>query len=335
MTNSAVSIIICTRNRAESLRETLASIASCHVPPDLSAELLVVDNGSTDHTQQVIAEASVPNMPVRTVIEQKRGLSNARNRALQEATGDVLLFTDDDVRVPLDWIGRMCGPIVRGEADAVAGGVRLAQHLERDWLVGEIRGWLACTGGLIDPDRPDRFVGANAALGRQILARVPRYDEELGAGALGFAEETLFAAQMTEAGYRLAGALHVEVEHHPDPLRFCTQSFIDMAGRLGDSSAYMFKHWTHKPCRAVTAKCAYYGVMLAWWELRRRLLRGERKGPSQGHLNAAFQYRFHRYLIQHRGTPPNYERRGLVKRPGIGARCAAVGPVTDSDTLVP
>jgi glycosyltransferase involved in cell wall biosynthesis len=54
--NTVVSIIICTRNRADSLRETLASIGRCDVPADLPAELLVIDNGSTDHAREV-AEA--------------------------------------------------------------------------------------------------------------------------------------------------------------------------------------------------------------------------------------------------------------------------------------
>src|SRR5687768_15493346 len=118
-----VSIVICTRNRADSLRETLVSMGNCQVPSHLPSELLVVDNGSTDHTRQVAEQAALANMPVRYIHEPRRGQSHARNRGLIEAIGDIFLFTDDDVRVPETWIERMCRPIADNEADAVVGGV--------------------------------------------------------------------------------------------------------------------------------------------------------------------------------------------------------------------
>jgi glucosyl-dolichyl phosphate glucuronosyltransferase len=68
-----VSIIICTRNRAESLLQTLESIGQCEIPADMPAELLVVDNGSVDHTREVVEQTALPNMRVRYVLEPKKG----------------------------------------------------------------------------------------------------------------------------------------------------------------------------------------------------------------------------------------------------------------------
>ena len=95
---ATITLLICTRNRAESLRQTLASIARCDVPADAPVELLVVDNGSSDETRRVVETAELPRMEVRYVFESKPGLSNSRNAGLAAARGEILLCTDDDVR---------------------------------------------------------------------------------------------------------------------------------------------------------------------------------------------------------------------------------------------
>src|SRR6478752_3643594 len=118
-----VSIIICTRNRADSLKFTLESIGRMTVPIEWNAELLVVDNGSTDHTSTVVSEARLNNVTLRYLSEPTPGQCHARNAGLRAAAGKVILFTDDDIRVPSNWVAAMCGPILSGEADAVAGAV--------------------------------------------------------------------------------------------------------------------------------------------------------------------------------------------------------------------
>lgn len=102
-----VSIIICTRNRAAHLQKTLRALGATSVPPQLEIELLVVDNGSTDRTALVV-EANAPRgWSVHRVVESEPGVARARNRGIAETAGDVLLFTDDDVRVSREWIGPM------------------------------------------------------------------------------------------------------------------------------------------------------------------------------------------------------------------------------------
>ena len=118
-----VSIIICTWNNTASLRATIEAVGRVSVPADLPAELVVVDNASTDDTPRVIESARLTNMPVRRLLERERGKCRALNRALRETAGDILLFTDEDVRPPANWIEGMCRPISQGRADVVAGGV--------------------------------------------------------------------------------------------------------------------------------------------------------------------------------------------------------------------
>ncbi len=277
MTASKVSVVICTRDRAESLRETLASIGRLTVPPGMAAELVVVDNGSTDGTAAVVHGAGLINLPVRHVVEPAAGLSRARNAALRAtAAADVVLFTDDDVRVPPDWLAGMCGPILAGRADAVAGGVHFTPEYET-LLAREPfrsrRGWFASTDDW-DPGQTALIVGANMALGRRVIAGVGEFDPELGAGALGFGEESVYTWRLRQAGFRLVSALDVSVEHHFDRGRLTRATLLSMARRMGASQAWIEYHWAggaalRRPFRVWRAWALWWAERLrapwTWW----------------------------------------------------------------------
>ena len=108
----SISIIVCTANRAESLEMTLRSISETEVPDDVDVELLVINNGTDSATSEIANAESLAHLHPRCVFEPRRGKGHACNRALAEAKGEVLLWTDDDVRVPKDWIEPMCRPIL-------------------------------------------------------------------------------------------------------------------------------------------------------------------------------------------------------------------------------
>lgn len=97
-----VTVAICTWNRAALLDQTLARMREL-VAPGVEWELLVVNNNSTDHTDAVI-EKHASALPLRRLLETKQGLSNARNCAVENARGDFLIWTDDDVLVDPNWL---------------------------------------------------------------------------------------------------------------------------------------------------------------------------------------------------------------------------------------
>ncbi len=76
-----ITVAICTLNRDKLLRLTLKSVAAMRLPADLDWELVVVNNGCTDRTDEIIA-AFAGRLPVRREFEPQRGISNARNRAV-------------------------------------------------------------------------------------------------------------------------------------------------------------------------------------------------------------------------------------------------------------
>ena len=99
------SIVIATYNRAADLRETLTSLAG--LQPDGPWEVIVVDNNSPDDTRAVVqaAAASFP-VPLRYLFEREQGRSPALNCGIRAAAGAIIVTTDDDVRVPADWLNR-------------------------------------------------------------------------------------------------------------------------------------------------------------------------------------------------------------------------------------
>ena len=250
MSSFAVSIVICTRDRAASLQKTLASLEAMAVPEPCDAELLVVDNGSSDETAAVIDAFRPDALRVRALREPRPGKSRALNTALRSAHGEVFLFTDDDVRVPRDWIAGMTRPIMEDEADAVAGWVRLAPYLNHSAMNPQTAALLAATTGQIDPNAPERLVGANMAVHRRVFDVISGFDVELGPGQLGLEEDTLFSLQIRHLGMRIVGAPDVVVEHRPGKDRITREALRQAAERVGRSDAYVSYHWRHQGSRA-------------------------------------------------------------------------------------
>ncbi len=98
-----VTVAICTWNRARLLDRTLAELRGQRVPNGVEWELVLVDNNCTDDTAAV-AEKHSGALPIRHVVEAKQGHSHARNRAIDEARGELILWTDDDVLASGNWI---------------------------------------------------------------------------------------------------------------------------------------------------------------------------------------------------------------------------------------
>ena len=311
MSSFVASIIICTHNRADSLRETLRAMARCAVPPEAPTELLIVDNGSTDGTRAVVDEAEVPRMTVRYLFEPAVGQCHARNLGLREACGEVILFTDDDVQPPENWLAEMCGPILRGEADAVAGGVRIAPGLERPWFnQGLFRTRLASTDQL-DAENPATMVGANMAFSRRVLEKVERFDVALGPGALGFEDDALFAHQLLHAGYRLQPRLDVMVEHHFDVSRLNRASMLLIAQRAGRSLAYVWHHWEHRSLRWPFLRWLKAIFHLTWWRLTHVRTWWVKREINWEEWNWARWVAFYPEFLKASRQPRNYERFGL------------------------
>ena len=118
-----VTVALCTWNRADILDQTLARFRDLRVPPGVGWELLAVDNNSPDGTAAVLARhAADGKLPLVPLFEGKQGLSHARNKALDHARGDWVLWTDDDVLVDPDWLTAAVAATERHPDAAILGG---------------------------------------------------------------------------------------------------------------------------------------------------------------------------------------------------------------------
>jgi glycosyltransferase involved in cell wall biosynthesis len=291
---------------------TLGTFQSVVVPENFKCELLIVDNGSTDSTAKVAQEAAPPAFETRYLFAPRPGKGHAYNAAITAARGEIILFTDDDVRVPEDWIGGMCEPILSGRGHAVAGGVKIAPHLQRTWMTWLHKSWLASTE-FLRPDEPESIVGASMGYAREVFSKVPAFDTELGPGSRGFHDESLLAAQLREAGYKIASAFDVVAEHHFDESRLSRPSFIDTARKMGASSAYWSHHWEHEEISDARWQALAWRARLLKWRWTRRGEWTFDEGMPEWEMWMLWQYYKYRYYLAERRQPRNYERHGLIQ----------------------
>jgi glycosyltransferase involved in cell wall biosynthesis len=190
---ATVTILICTYNRHEFLRDTLEAILAASRREGYEAELIVVDNNSTDDTRAVTerAAAGAP-IPVRYAFEPRQGKSFALNRGLRLARGEVIAHTDDDVWPEPEWLDRIVDAFRAHDITFAFGKVlpRWSQQPPPELLMPrahEIWGPLA----ILDyGDEAVRYlpgevgqrlpVGANLAFRRQTLVDVGGWRTDLG-----------------------------------------------------------------------------------------------------------------------------------------------------------
>ena len=307
-----LSVIICSRNRKVMLSETLNTVLRLPAPEGLAVEVIVVDNNSNDGSYETIRQIDSRKRKLICLQQSTGGKAAALNRALGVSEGQVIIFCDDDVKPRADWLDAISKPILQARCDCVAGEVVLAPHLIRPWMNEMHQAWLASTH-FIDPNTPETAIGANMAIHRRVLDKVPQFDEELGPGALGLWEDTLFSLQLRKAGYSLAKVPATIVEHHFEPKRLEQASFISRAKSEARSSAYVAWHWNHTNDRPRRWLIMEYKLRLMLKRLWQRNARGSSEGIAEWHMNLVTGIEYHRHLRRERLRPRNYEQFGLRK----------------------
>jgi glycosyltransferase involved in cell wall biosynthesis len=174
-------VAVPTRNRAELLTTCLEGLVAQDYPSD-RYEVIVVDDGSRDHTRAVVEAiaARTAGPAVQYVFRPHRGANAARNTALEVAGGDPVCFVDDDTQVPDGWLGALVAASGRHPTAGCLGGpVHLRLEASPPRMCGaEPLGETELDLG----DRPHevRYVwGANMAVRRHALDAVGSFQEHL------------------------------------------------------------------------------------------------------------------------------------------------------------
>ena len=104
-TQIELSVVICTKNRAKQLATLIQCLGSQKNIEKLNWEIVIVDNNSNDNTKEVAyAFCEGSNLKINYIFEPKPGLSCARNAGILASKGSLLLFADDDILIPNEFL---------------------------------------------------------------------------------------------------------------------------------------------------------------------------------------------------------------------------------------
>jgi hypothetical protein len=243
-----------------------------------------------------LSAASVPTDPrVRVVAAPGVGEGRARNVGVAAARGRYLLFTDAEVRVPVDWVVAMTAPLRAGHADLVGGAVLLAERLDRAWLSPD----LAAAYLDVVPDPPQAggaFSGVSMGASRAVLESVG-FDEALGTARRPYGGDVVFRRDVVGAGFREQPVAGVAVERHLGPRALARRELIARARAHGRAAAYVDRHLRDtRPARpAVLVRLAVRWLRLA--------ALGHGRGRAGARLRAHAAVAYHLELLRLVGAP--------------------------------
>jgi hypothetical protein len=208
-----MTVVICTRDRPEGLRATLASLRH---QTDSGFSVLVVDNGSNPpETASIVEKAGLSRCDY--IVEPRPGLARARNRALGAVRTDLIAWIDDDEVADADWVARLKEGFAHESSPTVVCGVMLPAELEFEAQVrfeqyggfNKGRGMApevlrAGTASVASPlyPLPTFGPGGNMAFRTEALRSVNGFDPCLGAGTRTYSgEETRVLSSLLSSGH--------------------------------------------------------------------------------------------------------------------------------------
>lgn len=269
----SISIVICTWNRASLLQQTLNRLVSVKKPEDVKWEVLVVNNNCTDHTAAIVEEFA-ERLPIRMAIEPEQGLSAARNRGIQEAQSDLIIWTDDDVLVGDSWLIEYARALKAHPSVALFGG-----PIE-PWFDGNPPAWLVKSWRVVESAYAVRDLGeheapltekrlpfgANFAIRRDIQSQFP-FDTRLGRRGANLlsGEETKVMTGILNAGYPSLWLPKASVRHFVGADRQNLGYLRRYYRAIGATRIRLMHESPHMPKQFVEAK-SLFGMPL--WLLR-------------------------------------------------------------------
>ncbi|HEX3513195.1 MAG TPA: glycosyltransferase [Trebonia sp.] len=221
-----ISVVVCTRDRPEQIRKCLSRLAGQKYP---RYEVVVVDNAPTsDALRKVVEDQAGEGAEFRYWVEQRPGLSWARNAGIAAAASDIIAFLDDDDEPDEYWLAGVADGFAKGERVGCVSGIVLPARLDNavENLFEEVgghskgRGFARETFAKSGPQSPlwplpPFGVGANMAFRRSVLDRIGGFDVALGAGTpTGGGEDTLAITLVMLCGYEVAYEPVALMWHH-------------------------------------------------------------------------------------------------------------------------
>jgi O-antigen biosynthesis protein len=222
-----VSVVICTYNGGRTLEQCLRSLLALDYP---DYEVIVVDDGSTDDTRQIVSR--FPG--VRAIHRPNRGLSSARNVGLHAGSGDVVAYTDSDCFADSDWLTHLVEQLQRSGADAV-GGPNLTP--EDSWLAACVAASPGQPVHVLESDQvAEHIPGCNMAFRREALLAINGFDPQYKKAG----DDVDICWRLQQAGRWITFAPGAFVWHHR---RQTPRTYLQQQAGYGEAEALLlFKH---------------------------------------------------------------------------------------------
>jgi GT2 family glycosyltransferase len=295
---SLVTVIVCTRNRAENLRRCLHALQQLR---HRNLDVLIIDNApADDSTLELVREVASTDSRVRYVREERPGLSTARNRGLREARGEFIAYTDDDVRVDPLWVDAILRGFRRRADIGCVTGLVASASLERPaerYFDARVTWSSSCEQRLFEgTTRPGDSrlhpyaagvfgTGANVAFRRKAIEAIGGFDESLGAGAPTCGGEDLDAfVRVLRSGHALTyePAALVWHDHRVDEEELQKQMYCYGKGLSAYLCKFLFARSTSREVAGRLLIGAIHAARLA----RRSRAAADRSGVASGLLKA-------------------------------------------------
>ncbi len=242
-----LSVVICTLNRAEKLQNALYSLV-LQTYPKSQFEVIVVDNGSTDHTSNVVRDfAKAGELQIKFLYHKESGLAGARNKGVTAASGSVIAFLDDDALACRSWLSQVKRTFEGDTSlDAMGGAVEPLYEIEQPgWMPKRLRSYLS----VVDYGRQSKQLqyprypfGTNMAIRRDVFLKLGLFDTRLGRSVnqpFQTGEETDFFLRIESAGGRIQYTPQARVYHNIQARRLHPEWFFEQAYWIGVSFALM------------------------------------------------------------------------------------------------
>lgn len=225
------SIIVCTRNGADRLASCLTACRAVDYP---DFEIIVVNDGSTDETAALLdAEEGV-----RVFHLAPCGLSAARNHGAQQATGEILAYTDDDCRPDAQWLTWLAKAYADSDYAAI-GGPNLAPEPDSLGLALTTAAPGAPTHVMLDDTTAEHLPGCHLSVRKSAFEKIGGFDPIFQTAG----DDVDFCWRLRDVGFSLgfAGASFVWHHRRATPWRYLKQQM-----GYGHAEALLYKKHPHR-----------------------------------------------------------------------------------------
>ena len=253
------SVVVCSYNGAKTLDRCLTSLKEINYP---NYEVILVDDGSTDDTQEIAAR----HPWVKNIRQENKGLSFARNVGAHASGGDVIVYTDSDCMADPDWLYYLMGTLLSGDYAGV-GGPNISPPAE-NWVQACVS---AAPGGpnhvLLTDVVAEHIPGCNMAFHRWAFDQVGGFDPEYRKAG----DDVDFCWRLQQSGGVIAFSPAAIVWHYR---RFTLQAFRKQQEGYGEAESMLrFQHLVFfGPTGTAKWKGQIYGAPRFTWLVNKPII---------------------------------------------------------------